>query len=151
MNAASVKTVLTIVTLFFGLMANGCSNSDKNIVLQREWTANAEYAGDIWASKIAPECGIALSVKEGSELLDPVRLVRSGGAHFGVTSADRILQENEGGGQLRIIASATCKTPVVFLSKKDSGIQSPQDFVGKTVGIQAGTNTELVFEARIRS
>jgi len=136
------------VTLAFLVM--GCRQS-KQVILQREWTANAEYAGDVWASKIAREEGFRLVVKEGSELLDPVRLVRSGEAHFGVASADRVLQENEGGASLVIIASATCRTPVVFLSRKQSGIRSPQDFTGKKVGIQAGTNTELVFEATIRA
>lgn len=121
--------------------------SGRKIVLQREWMANAEYAGDLWAAKIGKENGFPLLVKEGSELLDPVRLVRAGNADFGVASADRVLQENEGGAQLAIIASATFKTPVVFLSKKSSGIRIPEDFVGKKVGIQAGTNTELVFKA----
>lgn len=123
----------------------------RDIVLQREWTANAEYAGDIWASKIAKDAGINLVVKEGSELLDPVHLVRSRDVHFGVASADRILQENEGGAELVIIASATYKTPVVFLSKKGKGIIKPQDFVGKKVGIQAGTNTELVLHGLLNS
>ena len=58
----------------------------------------------ICASKIALEKGFRLVVKEGSELFDPIRLVRSGDVDFGVASADRILQENEGGAQLVIIA-----------------------------------------------
>ena len=150
-----MKTSLHLTRLFvvgatLGFLIAGCRPS-KQVILQREWTANAEYAGDVWASKIAREEGFRLVVKEGSELLDPVRRVRSGGAHFGVASADRILQENEGGASLVIIASATCRTPVVFLSRQESGIRSPQDFVGRKVGIQAGTNTELVFEATIRA
>jgi len=145
-----IITILILLVLIVGLLRIIWPPS-KHIVLQREWIANAEYVGDIWASKIGRENGFILDVREGSELFDPVKQVRSGDAHFGVASADRILQENEGGAGLLIIASATYKTPVVFVSKKGTGIQSPNSFIGKSIGIQAGTNTELVFEAIIEA
>jgi len=160
MNIVSVKAklvvgaVLAFLIVLSSILVIRCiiaPTSSKEVILQREWTANAEYAGDVWASKIGQENGFHLLVKEGSELLDPVRVVRAGSAHFGVASADRILQENEGGAGLVVIASATFKTPVVFLSRKESGIRTPKDFVGKRVGIQAGTNTELVFKAIINA
>ncbi len=149
MNVLSATMKLAVFSFMLSSWTLNCSDSVETLVLQREWTANAEYAGDIWASKLAREKGFHLVVHEGSELLDPVRLVRSGDVQFGVASADRILQENEGGARLVIIASATFKTPVVFLSKKGSGIKTPQDFINKIVGIQAGTNTELVFKALV--
>lgn len=143
--------VICICGVFIvGLLKIICPPSE-HVVLQREWMANAEYVGDIWTSKIGRENGFNLDVKEGSELRDPIKMVRSGDAQFGVASADRILEENEGGAGLLIIASATYKTPVVFLSKKETGIQSPNSFIGKTIGIQVGTNTELVFEALIEA
>jgi ABC-type nitrate/sulfonate/bicarbonate transport system substrate-binding protein len=146
-----LKKYLSIVLLIIiAIFSVKCSKKD-SIILQREWFANSEFVGDIWASKIASEKGLTLQVKEGSELLDPVRLVRSGDVHFGVASADRVLQENEGGAQLMIIASATYKTPVVFLSKTKSQIFKPVDFIDKKVGIQAGTNTELVLDAIIHN
>lgn len=121
------------------------------IVLRREWLANAEFAGDVWASKLASERGFELQVKEGGELIDPIKEVRSGEADFGVASADRVLRENEAGAGLVIIAAATYRSPVVFLTKPDSGITLPSQFSGRTVGIQAGTNTELVFDALLSS
>lgn len=137
------------VALLYFYASNGCRKEDNKIVLQREWTANAEYTGDIWASKISKDYGIELEVREGSEALDPVKQVRVGDVHFGVASSDRVLQENESGAELVILASATYKSPVVFLSRKDSGILEPKDFKDKTIGIQAGTNTELIFYALI--
>jgi NitT/TauT family transport system substrate-binding protein len=78
-------------------------------------------------------------------------MVRSGKAHFGVASSDRILRENEGGADLVILACSTYKSPVVFLTHPGQKIDSPSAFRGHTVGIQAGTNTELVFKSLLRS
>lgn len=127
--------------------ASGCRPASEKIILQREWTANAEYAGDIWATRVASGHGIQLEVREGSELADPVKMVRSGQAQFGVASADRVLRENEGGAGLVVIAAATYRSPVVFLTQQELAITSPSGFRGHTIGLQAGTNTELVFKA----
>jgi NitT/TauT family transport system substrate-binding protein len=130
---------------------SGCTPKPQSAILQREWTANAEFAGDVWASEVSQSHGIRLQVREGSELIDPVKTVRSGDAQFGVASADRILRENEGGADLVILACATYKSPVVFLTHPAQKIKSPSDFRGHTIGIQAGTNTELVFKSLLRS
>jgi ABC-type nitrate/sulfonate/bicarbonate transport system substrate-binding protein len=124
-----------------------CGPRLQSVILQREWTANAEFAGDVWASDISQNHGLKLEVREGSEIIDPIKVVRSGGAHFGVASADRILRENESGSDLVILAAATYKSPVVFLTHPVQKIRTPADFRGRTVGIQAGTNTELVFKS----
>jgi NitT/TauT family transport system substrate-binding protein len=119
--------------------------------LQREWTANAEFAGDVWASEIAQEHGLNLEVREGSQLIDPVKMVRSGQAQFGVASSDRVLRENEGGADLVILAASTYRSPVVFLTHPAQNVKKPGDFRGRTVGIQPGTNTELVFGSLLQS
>jgi len=126
-------------------------SKQKPVILQREWTANAEFAGDVVAVEVAAKHGMQLQVKEGSETLDPIKTVRAGLADFGVASADRVLRENEGGADLVIIAAATFRSPVVFLTREDLRIGSPGDFRGRTIGIQAGTNTDLVFRALIHS
>jgi ABC-type nitrate/sulfonate/bicarbonate transport system substrate-binding protein len=121
------------------------------LILQREWTANAEFAGDVWASKIAQQHGLKLDVREGSEIIDPIKLVRANIAQFGVASADRVLRENENGAGLVILAAATYRSPVVFLTHPAAKINSPADFKGHRIGIQSGTNTDLILRALIRT
>jgi NitT/TauT family transport system substrate-binding protein len=123
----------------------------RKLVLQREWTANAEFAGDVWAASLAQNYQIALSIKEGAEAIDPVKEVRSGNAHFGVASADRIMQENESGAGLVVLATAAYQSPVVFLTQSKLGAMTLESLRGKTIGLQSGTNTELVFQALLRS
>src|SRR5690242_10477940 len=96
--AIGTVTLLAISVLW------GCSGEPTKTVLQREWTANAEFAGDVWASQL-PDSGIALEVREGSQVIDPIKLVRTGDVQFGVASADRVLHENEGGAGLVILAT----------------------------------------------
>jgi len=147
-NRLYAQSVLVLTAL---CVLTSCGPRVRPVILQREWTANAEFAGDVWASEVARTHGLTLEVREGSELLDPLKVVRSGGAHFGVASSDRILRENEGGADLVILATATYKSPVVFLTHPAQRIKSPSQFRGRTVGIQAGTNTDLVFKSLLRS
>ena len=150
-NHPSLKrTVIAFVFLLLSVLCFGCKKRGKpEIILQREWIANAEFVGDLQASRLAAEEGWVLTVLEGSEIQDPVQEVRSERAHFGVASADRVLKENELGANLAIIATATPKSPVVFLGHASDILRDPHDFIGKSVGIQSGTNTELVFEALV--
>lgn len=135
-----------LLGLIVAFVISPTHGADK-VVLQREWTANAEFAGDVWASRLAAVNGVNLEVREGSDIIDPLKTVRSGQAQFGVASADRILRENEAGADLLIIAAATYRSPVVFLTRPGLGITGPSQFVGRTIGIQPGTNTELVLQA----
>lgn len=145
------RRMIAVMSAWVGFLGGRSARGDtEKLILQREWTANAEFAGDVWAAQVAAQRGIVLEVHEGSELIDPIKMVRSAQAHFGVASADRILRENEGGAELVIVGTATYKSPVVFLTKPKLNIQSPQDFVGRTIGIQPGTNTDLVFQALVR-
>lgn len=132
-------------------VVSGCNGKTSPVVLQREWTANAEFAGDVWAEDLPRQHGPQIVVREGSELLDPIKAVRSGDAQFGVASADRVLRENEGGADLVILAASTYKSPVVLLSHPGAHIATPADLRNHTIGIQTGTNTELVLKSLLRS
>lgn len=142
------RKIIIVGPLLFVLVVLliACSPKPKSTRLQREWTANAEFAGDVMATEVAPQHGIKLELREGSELLDPVKEVRVGAADFGVASADRVLRENEGGADLIILAASTYKSPVVFLTQPKAHIKDPKEFRRHTVGIQSGTNTEWVYK-----
>lgn len=136
----------------FALVVGGCGDVEGDrLILQREWIANAEFAGDLLAREVASERGWRLDVLEGSEVQDPVQEVQGGRAHFGVASADRVLKENELGADLVVVAAATPRSPVVFVAKSPLKLDSPADFAGRSVGIQSGTNTELIFSALVES
>jgi ABC-type nitrate/sulfonate/bicarbonate transport system substrate-binding protein len=151
MRTTTTRKYSWYVTCFClaSLVLAACSPAKHNSILQREWTANAEFAGDVWATSIGESHDTALEVREGSEIIDPIKMVRTGAAQFGVASSDRVLRENENGASLVVLAAASYRSPVVFLTQPPLAINSPRDFKGRRIGIQAGTNTELVFRALI--
>ena len=145
------SALLALLIAVFAQSLAGCRSAPRETILQREWTANAEFAGDVWASTIAKQHGLKLEVREVSEIIDPIKLVRGNIAQFGVASADRVLRENENGAGLVILAAATYRSPVVFLTHPAAKISSPADFKGHRIGIQSGTNTDLILRALIRT
>jgi NitT/TauT family transport system substrate-binding protein len=146
----SVGAIAPLVLGAAVLLVSGCKSKARPSILQREWTANAEFAGDVWAEGVPTSSGQTLEVREGSELNDPIKQVRSGNADFGVASADRVLRENEGGADLVVIATSTYRTPVVFISRPDAKLEKPEDLKHRSVGIQTGTNTELVLRELLK-
>jgi ABC-type nitrate/sulfonate/bicarbonate transport system substrate-binding protein len=74
-------------------------------------------------------------------------LVVTGSDTFGSTGADTVLLAREE--DIDVVALATWfqASPVAFMVHSDSGIGSPQDFVGRTVGVFYGDNVETEYRA----
>ena len=121
------------------------------VELRQEWFPNANFAGEVSAAKrFAPAEKIQLKVVPGAEDVDPIKVVLSKGADFGVVGGDLLVAAVAKGAPLVAIGVANVKSPTCFLVKAKSGIKSPADFVGKRVGILAGTNTERVYQLMMK-
>ena len=86
----------------------------------------------------------------GAEDVDPIKVVLSKGADFGVVGGDLLVAAVAKGAPLVAIGVVNVKSPTCFLVKAKSGIKSPADFPGKRVGILAGTNTERVYQLMMK-
>lgn len=115
------------------------------IKLQQEWFPYAGYAGECEAVRFAALENVAIELIPGSESVDPIKLVLSGAADFGVAGADLVIGANAKGAELICIGTINNVSPTCFVVKSDSGIKSPSDFLGKKVGVLPGTNTERVY------
>lgn len=117
------------------------------IALHQEWFPYSGYAGEIAAvESTAQKNGFELEVIPGSESVDPIKLVLTGSADFGVVGGDLLIAAVAKGAPLMAIGVINHNTPSCFIVKSDSDIKKPSDFEGKTVGILSGTNTERVYE-----
>jgi NitT/TauT family transport system substrate-binding protein len=114
----------------------------RKFVLQREWTANSEFAGDLLAREFAEDSAVDLDVRPGSSTSDPRAEVASGSAHLAVAAADRVLAAISRGEPLLIVGAATYQSPVIFVAARRLGLRQPSDLKGRRVGIQTGTATE---------
>ena len=91
--------------------------------------------------------GIDLEIKPGGFGLDPLKLVAAGSDDVGVGGAVNLLLAREKGIPLVAVAAEFQNTPVGFIVRKDSGILNFQDFKGRKVGVQTGTDTDTLYRA----
>jgi ABC-type nitrate/sulfonate/bicarbonate transport system substrate-binding protein len=121
------------------------------VELRQEWFPNANFAGEVSASKrFAQAEKIQLKVVPGAEDVDPIKVVLSRGADFGVVGGDLLVAAVAKGAPLVAIGVVNAKSPTCFLVKAKSGIKGPADFPGKRVGILAGTNTERIYQLMMK-
>ncbi len=117
------------------------------ITVQLLWTHNAEFAGFYAADQkgyYAAE-GLSVTFREGGPNVDYLTPVASGTAQFGDAGADELILARANGKPLRAIATLYRRSPLVFIALASSGVNRPQDFVGKAIRITP--QTAAVFHA----
>ena len=124
------------------------NNNLAEVSLRLKWVFDPGFAGEMVADKLGffRENGLDVSIRQGGFEADPIKLVASGSDTFGVTGADNFLLAREQGVPIVAFAAGYIETPVVYYVRRDSAIVSPQDFIGKKVGYQAGQDTATVYE-----
>jgi NitT/TauT family transport system substrate-binding protein len=161
MNIQNYRRLLGFIIALIALVSivASCDSSDSTqdtrskgssnlttVRLIQEWTANANYAGAEFAKhRFAEKNGLVIDIVEGTEQRDAVLEVVSGRADFGDASADKVLLANLKGADLVVIGTVSQYSPTCFITKRNSGITTPRDFVGKKVGVLTGTNTEKIY------
>lgn len=136
-----------------GSSASGSGGADLGtLTVQLSWIKNSEFAGEFMADskgyyKAAGFSSVTLNAGPGAT----ENLVASGKADFGlsnaVTTGQIIAQEKA---PLKIIGTTYQKNPFTILSLADKGnIKTPQDLIGKKIGVQAGGN-EILFKALLK-
>ena len=110
------------------------------VSLRLGWLANSQYAGDFVAldKGYFKERGIDARIDPGGPNIDPVSLTASGSNTIGnVSSIAAMFLARSQGIPVKAFATALQRHPFAFITLKDRNIHSPQDFVGKKIGIQA--------------
>ena len=145
------------VFLFFVLLAalNGCQRAAPApkltpVTVQLAWTHQAQFAG-FYASEqngyYAAE-GLAVTFVEGGPGLDVIQAALSGTAQFSIAAADVFLIARSEGKPVSAIAVIYRRSPRVYMALAGSGITRPQDFVGKTISVNAPAR--VPFEAMMK-
>jgi len=119
------------------------------LTLQLSWIKNAEFAGEFFADGEGyySDAGFeSVTLNPGPGPIET--LVASGQADFGLSNAvaaGQVIAEEDA--PLKIVGTKFQKNPFTILSMADGGnIATPQDLVGKKIGVQAGGN-ETLFDA----
>jgi len=129
-----------------GLGRAASAQSPASVGLQLGWFANAQMAGDFTAlgKGYFKDAGLDVKIVPGGPSIDPVGVVASNSVLIGnVASIGVLVSGRSRGVPLKAFATAFQRHPFAFFFLKESGIKTPADFAGKTIGIQ-GTARPLL-------
>ena len=126
----------------------------KKISVRLKWAVLVHVGGGEVVAKekgFYKEEGLDVEIRPGGFEFDSIKTVPIGSDDIGVNSPDRIILARSRGIKLKAFMATIQDDPVVFFSRKESGIKEPKDFIGKKVGIKYGTNIETEYRAMMRS
>jgi NitT/TauT family transport system substrate-binding protein len=111
--------------------------AEEKLVLQLKWVTQAQFAGYYVAKEKGyyKEAGLDVMIKPGGPDIAPPQIIAGGGADVIVEWMPAALAAREKGVPLVNIAQPFKRSGMMLTCRKDSGIKSPADFKGKTLGV----------------
>ena len=141
----SVKFTSSLLGAVVAVCAVGTSLSasaaDK-VTIQLKWVPQAQFAGYFVAQSKGyyKAEGLDVTIKPGGPDISPVQVIAGNGADVVVNWMPDALAAREAGVPLVNIAQVFDKSGMMLTCKKASGVSSPKDFKGKTLGVWYGGN-----------
>jgi NitT/TauT family transport system substrate-binding protein len=129
------KKKLIMLMLTFGL-ACSAQAADK-VTIQLKWVTQAQFAGYYVAQDkgFYKAEGLDVTIKPGGPDIAPPQVIAGGGADVIIDWMPSALASREKGLPLVNIAQVFNRSGMMLTCRKDSGIRSPSDFRGKTLGV----------------
>tara|TARA_B100002003_G_scaffold1496_1_gene1347 strand:- start:106 stop:1110 length:1005 start_codon:yes stop_codon:yes gene_type:complete len=131
----SILKKMVMVMLATGL-AFSTQAADK-VTIQLKWVIQAQFAGYYVAQDKGyyQAAGLDVTIKPGGPDIATPQVLAGGGADVIVDWMPSALATREKGVPLVNIAQVFKKSGLMLTCRKDSGIKSPKDFRGKTLGV----------------
>ncbi len=119
------------------LLASGAARAADTVTLQLKWVPQAQFAGYYVAAAkgFYKAQGLDVTIKPGGPDVNPSQVIAGGGADVVVDWMPSALAAREKGVPLVNIAQVFEKSGMELTCRKDSGIKTPADFKGKTLGV----------------
>jgi NitT/TauT family transport system substrate-binding protein len=112
------------------------------VTIQLKWVAQAQFAGYFVAKDkgFYKAAGLDVTINPGGPDVAPPQVIAGGGADVVVDWMPSALASREKGVPLVNISQTFKHSGLELVCRKDTGIKTPQDFKGKTIGIWYGGN-----------
>ncbi|BDA85955.1 nitrate ABC transporter substrate-binding protein [Aureimonas sp. SA4125] len=117
--------------------STGAARAADPLTLQLKWVAQAQFAGYFVAKEKGyyDEAGLDVTIKPGGPDVAPAQVLAGGGADVIIDWMPSALAAREKGLPLVNIAQPFAKSGLMLTCRKETGIASPADFKGKTLGV----------------
>jgi NitT/TauT family transport system substrate-binding protein len=131
--------VLSAVALAASAFA---AQAQEKMTLQLKWVTQAQFAGYYVAKDkgFYKEVGLDVTIKAGGPDINPSQVIAGGGADVVVDWMPSALATREKGVPLVNIAQIFQRSGMQLTCRNDSGVKTPADFKGKTLGVWFGGN-----------
>ncbi|WP_419247605.1 ABC transporter substrate-binding protein [Roseibium aggregatum] len=115
----------------------GAAHAADELTLQLKWVTQGQFAGYYVAKDkgFYDEEGLDVTIKPGGPDIAPPQVIAGGGADVIIDWMPSALASREKGVPLVNIAQPFKKSGMELTCRKDTGIKSPEDFRGKTLGV----------------
>ena len=135
-----MKKLLSGAAVALALMAGpalAASHADNSVKLQLQWVTQAQFAGYYVAldKGFYEEEGLDVTILSGGPDIAPPQVLAGGGADVMLNWMPSALAAREKGLPVVNIAQPFKSSGLMLTCWKDTGITSPQDFKGKTIGV----------------
>lgn len=126
----------TLSALALAAASFGAQAQDK-LTLQLKWVTQAQFAGYYVAKDkgFYKDVGLDVTVKAGGPDINPSQVIAGGGADVVVDWMPSALATREKGVPLVNIAQFFQRSGMMLTCRNDSGVKTPADFKGKTLGV----------------
>jgi len=130
-----MKKILT--GAFAALAMTGAAQAADDVTLQLKWVTQAQFGGYYVALEkgFYEEEGLNVTIKPGGPDVAPVQVLMGGGADVMVDWMPSALAAREQGAPVVNIAQPFKSSGMMLTCLKETGITSPTDFKGKTLGV----------------
>ena len=153
-NLKYLSIILIIVVLV--VLIGGCAGEEKppdQVTVQLKWIHQAQFAGVYAADSkgFYAEENIDVTLNAGGSDIPPSKVIAdliTGEASFAIVGGEQLLAARSQGKPVVAIAVVFQKNPYVYVSLKGSGIERPQDFMGKKVMVPS--DGKIQHEALLR-
>jgi NitT/TauT family transport system substrate-binding protein len=134
-GTTNMRGIILAAMLMTGTM--GIARAADPLTLQLKWVAQAQFAGYYVAAAkgFYKTAGLDVTIKPGGPDVNPSQVIAGGGADVVVDWMPSALAAREKGVPLVNIAQVFQRSGMELSCRKDSGIKSPADFKGKTLGV----------------
>ena len=118
-------------------LSSAAANAADKVTLQLKWVTQAQFAGYYVAADqgFYEEEGLEVEIKPGGPDIAPAQVLAGGGADVVLDWMPSALATREKGVPMVNIAQPFKSSGMMLTCRKDSGIKTPEDFRGKTLGV----------------
>ncbi len=118
-------------------LSAGFAEAAEKVTLQLKWVTQAQFAGYYVAQDqgFYADEGLEVEIKPGGPDIAPAQVLAGGGADVVLDWMPSALATREKGVMLVNIAQPFKSSGMMLTCRKETGITSPEDFRGKTLGV----------------